>query len=208
MKARYLALATAAVALAIPGLASAETITFDDTLASYAPLGIVFGPGFSSQQTNTFGGAVNIPGPNNYGTFDTTSATINFTSLTSTFGFTALGLNPGGGFYDGATVTAFNLLGDVLGTQIIGTAGPDELRTPFTFAFAPPGGGISRVVFDSRVTNSSGGLFGFDNVTFDATAAAVPEPATWGMMILGFGMIGFGLRSRRKSNVTTRVAFN
>lgn len=43
-----------------------------------------------------------------------------------------------------------------------------------------------------------------DNVTL-ATAnatAAVPEPATWLTMILGFGLIGAGLRSRR-----TTVAF-
>jgi hypothetical protein len=30
------------------------------------------------------------------------------------------------------------------------------------------------------------------------TVPAVPEPATWGMMILGFGMIGAGLRLRRR----------
>lgn len=29
------------------------------------------------------------------------------------------------------------------------------------------------------------------------TAAAVPEPATWALMILGFGAIGFAMRSRR-----------
>ena len=29
------------------------------------------------------------------------------------------------------------------------------------------------------------------------TVAAVPEPATWGLMILGFGMIGAAARSRR-----------
>jgi len=34
--------------------------------------------------------------------------------------------------------------------------------------------------------------------------AAVPEPATWGMMILGMGAIGFIMRRR---NVTTRVKF-
>ena len=33
---------------------------------------------------------------------------------------------------------------------------------------------------------------------------AVPEPATWGMMILGFGMIGAGMRYRRKA---TKVGF-
>lgn len=32
-----------------------------------------------------------------------------------------------------------------------------------------------------------------DNVSI----SAVPEPATWGMMLLGFGLMGFGLRRRR-----------
>ena len=35
---------------------------------------------------------------------------------------------------------------------------------------------------------------------------AVPEPATWAMMIMGFGLIGGALRSR-KANVTTRVRY-
>lgn len=32
-----------------------------------------------------------------------------------------------------------------------------------------------------------------------STAAAVPEPATWAMMIVGFGMAGAALRSRRRA---------
>ena len=35
-------------------------------------------------------------------------------------------------------------------------------------------------------------------------AAAVPEPATWGLMVLGFGMIGAAARSRK---VKTTVAY-
>ena len=38
------------------------------------------------------------------------------------------------------------------------------------------------------------------------SAAPVPEPATWAMMLVGFGLIGFGLR-RRREKVTTRVRF-
>lgn len=34
---------------------------------------------------------------------------------------------------------------------------------------------------------------------------AVPEPATWAMMIVGFGMVGGVLRRRR--NVTTAVTY-
>ena len=41
----------------------------------------------------------------------------------------------------------------------------------------------------------------FDNVT----VAAVPEPATWMMMMLGMGAVGFSLR--RKKDTTLRVRF-
>ena len=39
----------------------------------------------------------------------------------------------------------------------------------------------------------------------DEVAAAVPEPATWAIMLLGFGMIGSALRRRR---VTAKVRYN
>lgn len=39
-----------------------------------------------------------------------------------------------------------------------------------------------------------------DNVVF-----AVPEPTTWMMMLVGFGLVGMAMRSRRRSNV--RVVF-
>ena len=35
------------------------------------------------------------------------------------------------------------------------------------------------------------------NATFDITAPSVPEPATWAMMIGGFGLIGTAMRRRR-----------
>ena len=42
--------------------------------------------------------------------------------------------------------------------------------------------------------------------SFTFAAGAVPEASTWAMMMVGFGMMGFGLR-RRKSNVKTNVSF-
>lgn len=49
--------------------------------------------------------------------------------------------------------------------------------------------------------------YGYETLANTAVAAAaVPEPATWAMMLVGFGGIGFGMR-RRKSKVTTNVAF-
>ena len=48
-------------------------------------------------------------------------------------------------------------------------------------------------------TNNSG--------SFLVDLTAVPEPATWAMMLLGFGMVGLGLRSRRHGKVTATVAY-
>jgi hypothetical protein len=39
-----------------------------------------------------------------------------------------------------------------------------------------------------------------------AVPAAVPEPATWAMMILGFGAIGYAMRGRRRVTVRIRAA--
>jgi hypothetical protein len=47
---------------------------------------------------------------------------------------------------------------------------------------------------------STGVAFEFD----DFAAAGVPEPATWGMMILGFGMVG--LAARRRSGLVRTLA--
>ena len=60
-----------------------------------------------------------------------------------------------------------------------------------------------RVTAGPRITgavfSSTSNSFEFDNL-----AVAVPEPATWGMMILGFGLVGGVLRRRR--NVQVRYA--
>lgn len=55
---------------------------------------------------------------------------------------------------------------------------------------------------DGALANVTGYL-----VEYSPVAAAVPEPATWAMMISGFGMAGIALRRRRKADVRTSVRF-
>ena len=43
------------------------------------------------------------------------------------------------------------------------------------------------------------------DLSFATQVAAVPEPATWGLMVVGFGMIGAAARSR-KTKTTVRFA--
>lgn len=50
---------------------------------------------------------------------------------------------------------------------------------------------------------------GFGDAFFKASlsAGAVPEPATWAMMILGMGAVGFAMRRSRKTKINTTVSF-
>lgn len=38
------------------------------------------------------------------------------------------------------------------------------------------------------------------------SASGVPEPATWAMMLMGFGLMGLGLRNRRKPTISVNCA--
>lgn len=60
------------------------------------------------------------------------------------------------------------------------------------------------------INGVSGGNASYSGtVNFIPAAGGVPEPATWGMLILGFGAIGAAMRRRNAlSATTTRVAFN
>ncbi|MCP9223491.1 PEPxxWA-CTERM sorting domain-containing protein [Erythrobacter sp. LQ02-29] len=73
------------------------------------------------------------------------------------------------------------------------------------------GNSTSFYLIDFGTTGASGiklaNAKGFSNAVLYTTAAAggVPEPATWALMLLGFGLIGAQIRRRR--HVTARPAF-
>lgn len=50
----------------------------------------------------------------------------------------------------------------------------------------------------SIVVDPSNGYFN-DSTTLSGSIAAVPEPATWGLMIVGFGLVGASVRRRRSA---------
>lgn len=75
----------------------------------------------------------------------------------------------------------------VTGQPFMGISTSDFYLTAGAHAFSIQGlstGGDNTMFLDRVAVNSVGG--------------AVPEPATWAMMIMGFGVIGVSLRSRRR----------
>jgi len=106
---------------------------------------------------------------------------------------------------------------------IAGSVSPDKKTIPF---FGPTYNGPQLTLVSSLpltsglagnyLTGSSyecqnsyscpaGGNVRFLNVALSAITA-VPEPATWGMMLFGFGMLGFAMRGRQKPIVRVTYA--
>ena len=77
----------------------------------------------------------------------------------------------------------------------------DDVRPSMDIVFGgiafKPGSSLARPV----LTNQSGGLFG---PSFEYGSTSVPEPALWGMMVTGFGLMGAVMR--RRQNVTVSFA--
>lgn len=77
-------------------------------------------------------------------------------------------------------------------------SGEEEFRTLRNQNIQP---GSSNII---RVAGTTGGNASFSGNLSFASVAAVPEPATWMMMMFGFGLIGFSLRSKNRA---VRVQF-
>jgi len=103
-------------------------------------------------------------------------------------------------YFDGSTTTLTG--GQIIGgsgvsTSVVssGNQGLAATNGRVVYDFGGTGGGLTQVVFSSA--NNS---FEFDNI-----ATAAPEPAAWGMMILGFGLAGGALRIRRREDKLARA---
>jgi len=85
-----------------------------------------------------------------------------------------------------------------------GTGGASVL--PLTPQTTLGTGSLSYSGYEGVNTSSTAGLYQFNIRQFDysvsytvAPVAAVPEPASWGLMMLGFGLVGGALRQRKRS---------
>jgi hypothetical protein len=177
----FLIAAIALVAAQIPGRAQASTVTYNLVLTSTH--GPESGTGFFTVTTPAL----------NTSPFDTVAngglIAMSFT-LSNGLNFTlANATSAGVGFNN----TGFNT------PEVLNTIGYTGQLSNFVFQLST--GGFTYSFSDSAnsALNSNG--------TMTATiAAAVPEPATWAMMILGFAGVGFMAYRRKQNGPTLHVA--
>jgi hypothetical protein len=174
----------------------------------YASQGVMFSNGFTATNS-TGGGIVLMPSAPNYITLDHTVGTgkVTFVSPTdssveATTSFVTLstvGLANSGGFFNGMQISALNLQGVQVASATIAPVGPTVAQAATTITLA--GVGINSLVF-TIIPNpvSSTALAPTDNWTVGPLTAgqsqtASPEPASFGVLAAGVGML---LRRRRR----------
>ncbi len=128
-------------------------------------------------------------------------------SLTSGV-FNAFGLNVGTPKDSDATFSVGNALGAWGSSQFGNGASDASVASLFSNTFqsnvstnsgAPRAinpGGLSGNLWIVKAGGSDANYDGFK--LNQLTVSAVPEPATWAMMIMGFGAVGFAMRNRKK----------
>jgi hypothetical protein len=141
---------------------------------------------------------------------------VRYTNLATGFTFAASGND----IKIGNTGTLTDQVFDPTNTSVVGTTtevfsltGTGDVHLSvnatdgtFTFDLGTIGNGQSGFTvnaIDGEVINSlsltdSTGVFSFEHNRIETAVAAVPEPATWGMMLLGFIGLGFAFRTHRR----------
>lgn len=105
-----------------------------------------------------------------------------------------------------------NDISQSLTAEIVG--GPSVLNTALSPTAWLAGATLSFVASDMsttlrfRDTSTSGGFanIALDAVSLTGAVAAVPEPASWAMMIGGFGLVGGTMRRRQKVSTALNLA--
>jgi hypothetical protein len=122
-------------------------------------------------------------------------------TLPSPAGLTLTGFNVP---YAGPALFSFTRGSDMLivGNNIgLGSFSVSPATPGFGFAML----GVSSTPTISNLTYSAGGKLWHSSNVAVAEVSAVPEPATWALMMVGFGGMGYAMR--RKPKVSTRVRF-
>lgn len=210
--------ATSVAAMAVPSAANAQSFTFDSVGDSTGALNFddFFNTGMSAQLTLTLTGLNTSTGlyTFSYSLLNNSDAVNNPNGRVSSFGFNDnQGSNPSGtiltGSFDTIDTDGANYPNGIGDINICLFDGPGQCTgngngpTPGqsisgSFSLDYPGSLSSLTLSDFSVRYQST----FQGGSSTGQVTNVPEPATWAMMLVGFGATGVAMRRRRR-----KVAF-
>ena len=179
---------------AAPDLSSVLTLTFNGTSNG----GATYNFGYNLVNDSSVTARLRSFG------FDITDATLASASSTGTYG--TVGYNDTFPEGLGTLDVCFRAAG---GSNC--TGGPNGLWSgsgasgAIALNFAGPLGSIALDNFATRYQSISPAVNGATSGVGIGTPGAVPEPATWALMILGFGAVGMAMRRRNMS--TSKIAY-
>jgi hypothetical protein len=88
------------------------------------------------------------------------------------------------------------------GGSAVGCSGQGCFNNTYLLFYDPTG--FTSGTFDLSALFNNAGISHID--LFDHGGAPVPEPATWALMLLGFGGIGFAMRRGRRNLALPQIA--
>jgi hypothetical protein len=136
---------------------------------------------------------------------------LGFDTNTSVYSLVALSFDVGSTHFDttNSGVLDFGALGLALGGNPSGVQGVflDGFADDFYFPFSPDTVNLQTTLTYSIGTQPfSTSTLVITQVTIRPEAPGVPEPASWVMMLMGFGAVGFAVRRRTQTELTFRRA--
>lgn len=188
-------IAAPAHAATIIGGGTSVTLTSAPALTG---LGLSFAP-FGTASVTTVGGVPVV-------TFLVTGGTVNDTTGRALINHNGSGLN----FTSGANAlrisdflinTTTNVLtGSVrFGTTNLADVPLFNIGSGMSLILTSQAAGAFTAVFGAP--NLTGTVIGTADTNIVTVASPVPEPAAWGMMLLGFGLVGTALRTRQRRQI-------
>lgn len=182
------ALTVSVAASAAPTLINFDTGTNGASIgAFYAGQGVTF---TNAQFTGNFGlvgssGALGVRAPGTYVFGPGNAIVASFASAVSSV--TVRGIDVGSA---GIRLTAYNAANAVLGSS---TAFGPGIGVGYFYDITTTYGGIAKVAFSQDNPCCGDGVL-FDNLSF---TGGVPDAPTWALLIVGFGLTGTAIRTRR-----------
>ena len=208
MKTFYLA-AAAAILAAAPASSAVVTLTFEG-IGDLNPVGSFYGPTYTFSTATLALVDSDAGGTGNFANEPTADTVMFFQDANDAILDVAGGFTTGFSFfYSSSTAASVNVYDGAGGTgNILATL--NLTAQGFDNCVGDPNGSYCNwtavgVLFSGTALSinfaGTANQTGFDNITFGSDTPVIPEPATWAMMITGFGLVGFAARRRRSGAI-------